>query len=270
MPELPEIVVFARDMQKSLVGRRIARIEVLQPKCLNLPPERFQSALSGARILSVRAHGKWLQVQTTQGWLLLNLGMGGEILLVERDHLPAKHRLLFDLDDGQTLAVNFWWFGYAHFAPDPADHPMVGKLGPHALDLSLDDFRALLAGRRGAIKALLLDQDRIAGIGNVYIQDPLFQAGIHPLRSVQTLSEREVAALWGALGETLQGSIDAGGARFELNLYGQKGGWPVEFLVGYREGKPCPRCGTTVVKVKTGSTAGYICPSCQPREGRKV
>jgi formamidopyrimidine-DNA glycosylase len=100
---------------------------------------------------------------------------------------------------------------------------MVGKLGPNAIDLSLEEFRELLRGRRGAIKAFLLDQDRIAGIGNVYIQDPLFKARVHPLRSIQTLSDEEVAALWRAIRETLQASIDAGGAPFELNLYGQKG-----------------------------------------------
>jgi formamidopyrimidine-DNA glycosylase len=193
--------------------------------------------------------------------------------LTSRDHLPEKYRLVFDLADGAALAINFWWFGFAHYAPmkrDPKgfgkplgsgviDHPMVGKLGPNALDLSLDEFRALLKGRRGAIKTFLLDQDRVAGIGNVYIQDPLFKAWVHPLRPIQTLSDNEVAALWRAIRETLQESIDAGGAPFELSLYGQKGGW-----IGYREGQPCPECGTPVVKIKTGSTASYICPSCQP------
>ncbi|MBN1135506.1 MAG: Fpg/Nei family DNA glycosylase [Anaerolineae bacterium] len=268
MPELPEIAVFARDMQKELVGRTISRIEVLQPKCLNLPEEEFCAALSGARIEAVTAHGKWLKVETTQGWLLLNLGMGGEILLASRDRLPDKYRLVFDLADGAALAVNFWWFGFSHFVADPADHPMVGKLGPNALDLSLDEFRALLRGRRGAIKAFLLDQDRIAGIGNVYIQDPLFKAKVHPLRPIHTLSDEEIAALWQAIRDTLQESIDAGGAPFELNLYGQKGGWNANFLVGYREGQPCPVCGTAVEKIKTGSTASYICPSCQSLDPR--
>ena len=264
MPELPEIAVFARDMQKELVGRIIHHIEVLQPKCLNLPEKEFQAALTGAEILAVTPHGKWLQVQTTQGWLLLNLGMGGEILLTRRDHLPEKYRLVFDLADGASLAVNFWWFGFAHFVADPADHPMVGKLGPNALDLTLDEFRALLRGRRGTIKTFLLDQDRIAGIGNVYIQDPVFKAKIHPLRSIQTLTDDEVATLWQAIRETLQQSIDVGGAGYELNLYGQKGGWDQSYLlVGYREGQPCPACGTAVVKIKTGSTSSYICPACQ-------
>jgi len=262
MPELPEITVFARDMHKELVGRTISAIEVLQPKCLNLPEAEFRSALTGAEILSVTPHGKWLQVQTSQGWLLLNLGMGGEILLTDRDHLPEKFRLILDLADGACLAINFWWFGYVHHVADLAEHPMVGKLGLHFMDLSLDDFRALLAGRRGAIKTFLLDQSRMAGIGNVYVQDPLWKARVHPLRPIHTLTDVEVEALYQALRHNLQDSIDQGGFAYEQNLYGQKGSWNC-FEVGYREGHPCPRCGAVVQKIKTGSTASYICPACQ-------
>ena len=224
MPELPEIFIFARDMRKELTGRTIIGIEVLQPKCLNVPVEEFQSALSGAEIRDVTPRGKWLQIETTQGWLLLSLGMGGEILLTDRDHLPDKYRLIFDLDsdvdEGACLVVNFWWFGYAHYAPDPAAHEMTARLGPNALDLTLDPFRALLQGRRGAIKTFLTNQKRVAGIGNVYVQDPLFVAGIHPLRRINTLSDDEIAALWRALRETLQESIDHGGSAWEQSLYG--------------------------------------------------
>ena len=172
---------------------------------------------------------------------------------------------------------NYWWFGYAHYArmktdpkgfPKPLgsgviDHPMVGKLGPHFLDVSLEEFRGLLKGRRGAIKAFLLDQDRIAGIGNVYVQTPLWKAKIHPLRPIPTLTDDEIAALWQALREVLQGSIDAGGAPFELNLYGQKGGWDDPYLFHWEEGAPCPVCGTPLAKIRTGSTGSYICPGCQ-------
>ena len=269
MPELPEIFLFARDMRKELAGKTIIGIEVLQPKCLNVPVEEFQTALSGAEIRDVAPRGKWLRVETSRGWLFLSLGMGGEILLTDREHLPEKYRLIFDLegddDGGICLAVNFWWFGYAHYAPDPAAHEMTARLGPNALDLTLDQFRVLLEGRRGAIKPFLLNQRRVAGIGNVYVQDPLFKAGIHPLRRIDTLSDDEIATLWRALRETMLESIDHGGSAWEQNLYGEKGGWDERFLlVGYREGEPCPRCGTAVVKIKTGSTSGYVCPSCQP------
>lgn len=267
MPELPEIFVLARDMQKELVGRTISGIEVLQPKCLNVEAEAFQAALTGAQICRVTARGKWLQIETTQGWLMLSLGMGGEVLLTDREHLPQKYRLILDLADGACLAINFWWFGYAHYAADPADHKMTAQLGPNALDLTLDEFRGLLNGRRGTLKPFLLNQKRIAGIGNVYIQDPLFEAGIHPLRAINTLSDDEVARLWEALQDTLQESIDLGGSAWELTLYDEKGRWDDSFFkVAYREGQPCPTCGTAVEKIKTGGTGSYICATCQPLE----
>jgi len=265
MPELPEIYMMARDMRKELVGRTFGEVEVLQPKCLNVPVDDFQSAISGTEIRDVTPRGKWVRVALSQGWLLLCLGMGGEILLTDRDHLPEKYRLIFDLTDGAAIAVNFWWFGYAHTTPTLADHKMTAELGPDMLDLSLDEFRALLRGRKGAIKTFLLDQKRIAGIGNVYVQDPLFLARIHPLRKINSLSEVEIAALWKVLRETLQQSIDQGGSAWEQNLYGEKGQWDQRSMhILHLEGQPCPVCETTIENIKTGSTRTRVCPVCQP------
>ena len=264
MPELPEITVLARDMQRELVGRVIGGVEVLQPKCLNMPVAEFREALGGAEILEVRPHGKWVQVETSRGWLLFNLGMGGEILLTDRDSLPEKYRLIIDLQDGASLAVNFWWLGHAHFVADMADHPMTARLGPNALDLSPDDFRALLSGRRGGIKSFLLNQKNLAGIGNVYVQDPLFKSRLHPLRPISTLRDDEVNALYHALRGTLEESIELGGSEWEMGLHGEKGRWGrPHFQVAYREGEPCPVCTTAVEKIRTGSTHTHICTSCQ-------
>ncbi|MCU0509700.1 MAG: Fpg/Nei family DNA glycosylase, partial [Anaerolineae bacterium] len=117
MPEFPEIAARAAEMNELLTGKTITAIEVLQPKCLNVPEERFTASLAGATLGATTQRGKWLANETTQGWLLLNLGMGGEILLVDRAHLPEKRRLIFDFSDGSCLSVNFWWFGYAHYLP---------------------------------------------------------------------------------------------------------------------------------------------------------
>ena len=265
MPELPEMHTFARDMHKELVGRIIATAEVLQPKCLNIPVEEFQDSLSGAEILEVSAHGKWVQVRITPGWLLLGLGMGGEILLTDRGHLPEKYRLILDFEGGDCLAINFWWFGYAHFVKELAEHSMVSKLGPDFMSMTQEEFRDLLRGRRGGVKSFLLNQKQISGIGNVYGQDPLFKAGVHPLRRISTLSDDQIDALWQAIRDTLEESIDLGGSHWEQNLYGEHGKWDSSFfLVAYRQGKPCPTCGTAVEKIKTGSTSTHICPVCQP------
>ncbi|MDY7042293.1 MAG: DNA-formamidopyrimidine glycosylase family protein, partial [Chloroflexota bacterium] len=212
MPELPEITNLARQMKVELVGKTIAAIEVLQPKSLNVSEDDFVVALTGAEIRDVRARGKWIFVQTTQGWLLLFLGMGGEILLVTRDTLPEKRRLVLDFTDGTSLAVNFWWFGYAHWTDDLAEHKMTARLGPGALDLRADDLHRMFGGRRGRLKSFLVDQSKVAGIGNVYIQDILFRAGLHPLRAINTLSEAEVNALARAIRESLQTAVDLGGS----------------------------------------------------------
>jgi formamidopyrimidine-DNA glycosylase len=118
--------------------------------------------------------------------------------------------------------------------------------------------------RRGTLKTFLLDQDRIAGIGNFYIHDILFQARLHPLRLIQTLSSDEINALTVAIHERLQLSINKGGFFYEMDLYGQKGGFVMtDLVIGYKENQPCPVCSTTIQKIKTGSTHSFICPNCQ-------
>jgi formamidopyrimidine-DNA glycosylase len=266
MPELPEITILAREIDQHLTGKTISGIEIIQPKCLNLGVDEFQAALLGATLRSAITRGKWIVIDTSRGWLLVNLGMGGELLLVTRSTLPAKRRIIFDFTDGACLAVNFWWFGYAHYVPPDQlnAHPMLAKLGPNALELSLEQFKMLLLGQRSAVKSFLLDQSRIAGIGNSYIHDILFLARLHPLRALNTLSPQEIDALFEAMHQGLEPSLQKGGAFYEANLFGQKGGFLFEdVLIGYREGQPCPVCATPIRKIKTGSTSSFICPTCQ-------
>ncbi len=267
MPELPEIYHLARQMNDLLSGKTIVQVEVLQPKCLNVSLEEFRVGLVGARLLGTRYRGKWILSETTQDWLLLNLGMGGEILLVNRSALPKKYRLVMDFDDETCLAVNFWWFGYAHVAGREAldRHAMTAGLGKNAVELENAELLRLLEGRRGALKTFLLDQNNLAGIGNFYIHDILFLARLHPLRSIPSLSEADITRLAETIRSRLQYSIDKGGAEFEVNLLGQKGSFGMQdLIIGYREGQPCPECGTPVEKIKTGGTSSFICPCCQP------
>ena len=267
MPELPEILSRAREMDQALSGKTIRAIRVVQPKSLNLPEGEFIDALTGARIGSTTCRGKWLFVETSQGWLCLNMGMGGEILLVSPQALPEKYRLVFDFDDDTCLAINFWWFGYAHYVPLEGldSHSMTRDLGPNATSVSADDLWGMTRGKRGRLKTFLLDQTKVAGIGNAYIHDILFLAGLHPLRSLDSLSEADVEKLAGAIRDGLQPAIDKGGAFYEKGLFGQPGGFGMDdILVGYREGQPCPRCATPIVKIKTGSNSSFVCEQCQP------
>lgn len=269
MPELPEIMSRAREMQRALVGRTITGIDVIQPKCLNMRPATFRKRLTGGEILEVTHHGKWIFVRTTQGYLLLNLGMGGDLLLTTRRKLPEKYQFIFDFDDGKCLTVRFWWFGYVHHAPEGklGGHEMTAKLGPDALTISKEEFRELVSGRRGAVKTFLLNQENLAGIGNAYVQDILFLAGLHPATTLDRLKDDEVDRLWQAIRDGLLPAAKKGGSWYEKTLRGKPGGFVYEdLLVGYREGKPCPVCGTDVVKLRTGTTQSFICPSCQRKK----
>jgi formamidopyrimidine-DNA glycosylase len=269
MPETPEITSRAAEMNKELVGKTIASVEVMQPKCLNLSTDEFAASVREARIASVTHHGKWIMVLTDRGWILINMGMGGEILLTNREKLPAKHRLVFDFSDKTCLTINFWWFGYVHFcALNKLDsHPMIAKLGPNILDLSESDFSGLFKSQKGKVKAFLLDQSKVAGIGNAYIHDILFLARLHPLRVITSLSDAEIHGLYQAIQDGLRPSLAKGGAFYEMDLYGQKGGFLMEdIIIGYRENSPCPHCGTSIKKIKTGSTSSFICPQCQSED----
>ncbi|MCK4681352.1 Fpg/Nei family DNA glycosylase [bacterium] len=272
MPELPEIASRAREMQKELTGKTIKKIEVLQPKCLNVSKKKFTTALAGAKLLGTTYHGKWLFTDTTKGHLLINMGMGGDLLLVDSESMPEKWRIAFHFKDRTTLAVNFWWFGYTHYAATGKldKHTMSAKLGPNAIDVTLAEFRGMLSKRRGAVKSFLLNQERIAGIGNAYVHDILFLAGLHPQCIIDTLTDDEIKALWNGIQKGLKLSLRKRGAFYERDLYGKRGGFKMkDILVGYREGKPCPSCGEKVVKIKTGSTSSFICPKCQPLKSKK-
>ncbi|HMD88493.1 MAG TPA: DNA-formamidopyrimidine glycosylase family protein [Anaerolineaceae bacterium] len=266
MPELPEIATRAHQMNAELSGKRITHIEVFQSKCLNISPTEFIERLVGAKIGQVTYHGKWLFVSTSQGWLLLNLGMGGEVLLVNRTSLPEKYRLIFDFDDGSCMTVNFWWFGYAHYVPTDQlpSHAMTAKLGANALDLDGAALKKLFKGQHTRLKALMLDQSKIAGIGNAYIHDILFLARLHPLRTIDSLKEDEIEKLAKGIQDGLRPSLEKGGAFYEVDLFGHKGGFTMDdILIGYKENRPCPVCLTSIQKIKTGSTSSFICPSCQ-------
>lgn len=266
MPELPEIASRAAEMRASLIGKQITDVTVIQDKCLNLPVSEFSAAIKESRIQEVTYRGKWILITLSKGWLCINLGMGGEIILCDRNNLPKKHRVIFDFSDSSCLSINFWWFGYVHFSTvDPLQaHPMISKLGPNVLDITQIEFETRIHSFRRQLKTVLLDQKVFAGIGNAYIHDILFLARLHPLRQSDSLSPAEIAALYTAIHQGLEPSLSKGGAFYEMDLYGKPGGFSGDqIIIGYREGKPCPVCATEIVKIKTGSTSSFICPGCQ-------
>lgn len=270
MPELPEIANLARQMTRELQGKRVKDIELTQPKCLNMPPKRLRRRIIDKTMKETSVRGKWLFTKLNPSEnLLLNLGMGGDLRYHKKlNTVPEKYQLQVTFVDRTALTATFWWFGYIHLASDEElpKHKMTCRLGisPIEKQFTVEKLGSMLSGRQGGIKSFLLDQKNIAGIGNVYIQDVLFKARLHPLRKIGTLANTEVQALHQAILDVLHESIKLGGLRYERNLYGRRGRYGAEhFLVGYKENKPCPTCGTVIVKIRTGSTSSYICPKCQ-------
>ncbi len=271
MAELPELMVLAEQMDAELRHKSFAEVEVVQEKCLNLPVSQFTEGLLGRQVQRVYNRGKWIFLELSRGGhLLLNLGMGADLFYYGPGQAwDAGRRVCFHLDDGSGFTCRFWWFGHTHYCDTAAlsAHDQTASLGPLALSPEMDRerFGDLFQSGRGRLKAVLTDQKRISGIGNVYIQDPLFRARQHPMRQVRDLTEGDVDRLYEATTYTLRYAYEKGGLAYEKDFYGRPGGFTTDdFLVAYREGKPCPECGATITKIRTGSTASFICPECQP------
>ncbi len=268
--EFPEITILAGQMGAEMVGKRISEIQVSNEKCLNMSLSRFREIFVGKQVTSVEPRGKWVFIGLDPGYtLLFNTGMGADVIhFDEGDGLPEKHQIRLVLDDGSGFTVRVWWFCYLHLVPSDElpGHKLTGAMGRSPLEemFTLDYFRELLSGRRGGVKSFLLNQRNVAGIGNVYIQDILFDAKLHPNRKVNTLSEDEVEALYESMRAVLSESIGMGGLAYERDFYGRYGGYGKEqYRVAYKPDLPCPEFGATIEKIKTGSTASFVCPNCQ-------
>ena len=268
--ELPELTVLSTQMDKEIAGKTICEVEVVNPKCLNMPLEKFRKAIVGKTIESVDNRGKWLFIRlNSKHFLLFNPGMGADVIYFRPgDTLPEKYQIKVTLQDGTGFTVRVWWFCYLHLVQQDklGEHKLAGRLGVSPLDqeFTLGYFKQLLGKNRGTIKSFLLDQKKVAGIGNVYIQDPLFEARIHPKRRIQSLTEREIEALYEFLRSVLKESIKLGGLAYEKDFYGNKGRYcKDQFRVAYKLSQPCPVCQTAIQKIRTGSTSSFICPRCQ-------
>jgi formamidopyrimidine-DNA glycosylase len=271
LPELPEITVIARQMNKETAGKRVADIEVKQPKNLNMPVQEFVKTAKGKTVNNVSSKGKWIFIKLDPAYcMLINRGMNADVLyFTPNQKLPEKYQFKLTFTDKTGFTIQFQWFGYIHFVPEKNlnKHKLTARLGISPMDkeFTLEHFKKLLVNKKVGIKGFLIDQKNVAGIGNVYIQDILFKAKLHPNRKISTLSEKEINNLYNAIRDVLNRSIQLGGLAYEKDFYGQKGKLTInEFLVGYKTGKPCPTCETPIEKIKTGSTSSYICPKCQP------
>lgn len=268
MPELPEVETTVRDLRPHVVGRTFREVKILIPRMVRVPsPEALREGLPGRRIESLERRGKFIIFRLDRGVLVAHLMMGGAFYWREPGLEPSKYtRLIFTLDDGSQLwLVNPRTLGGVWLV-DTAEQ-VVGHLGPEPLDdaFTEDAFRARLKGRAAPIKPLLLAQEVVAGIGNIYADESLFLAGIRPERPADELSHDELHRLYGAIRESLEKGVRLRGSSFGdyFNPLGEAGSHQEHVNVFRREGKPCPKCGATVQKIFFRGRGTHFCPKCQ-------
>jgi formamidopyrimidine-DNA glycosylase len=277
MPELPEVETIRRRLAPLVEGRTLARLEILDPRwCAPLAPHELADALEGRRLERLSRRGKYLIWEATdEVFLLMHLRMTGTLLY---DPPPAARyvRVRFALSDHHELAFcDPRRFGTGELALGGAalDAFLDARLGvePLGADFTTEQLFLQTRARRAPIKAVLLDQRRVAGVGNIYANEALFRARIHPLREARQLKRAQIAALRDAVIASLRAGIDAGGATIDDFRHpdGVKGAFQNEFLVHGRDGEPCLVCGGEIVKFVAAGRGTYACESCQMRPRRR-
>lgn len=278
MPELPEVETIKRGLAQYLVGHTIEGVEVLDPP-------RFEGSaqqIIGVKVLGIRRRGKGLIVDLSGGLsLVIHLKMTGQVVYLGQKmahltpskkvgNLPSKHtRVIFTLDNQAKLFFNdirkFGWIKLLS-TDKISTLPFVASLGPEPIDeLTLADFSSLLRGSKQPIKTLLLDQHKIAGIGNIYANDALFMAKIDPRRQACSLNKSEAKRLFESVREVLLFSIEHGAASDAtyVNALGQDGRYQEHFQVYRRAGEKCDRCGTIIQRITLAGRGTFFCEGCQ-------
>lgn len=263
MPELPDVEAYRRFFRDHAMGRTVRRVEVTDAAIVrNATPRALDRALRGRTFEEPDRHGKWLVAWTDGPALLLHFGMTGDLIWSGRE--PGRHRhdrVILELESGDEVRYrNMRKLGGAWLAHDPAEAAAaMGELGPDALDVRRRQFRALLSRRRGGMKALLMDQRFMAGVGNLIADEVLWQARLHPRRTAQSLDDTERDRLYDELRRVLSRWVAGYGA---VPLRGR---WLL--AVRGEPGAACPRCGTSLARTTAGGRTTYFCPSCQPAPG---
>ncbi len=282
MPELPEVETVVRDLRAHGLEQAVIRdVDVRWPRTVLGPPARFAEALRGKTVTRLTRRAKYIVAELASGdRLLIHLRMTGKLRFARADERPGKHdHVVIALTDGRRLIFNDTRkFGRLSVAGRGAD-PLAG-LGPEPLEDAFTEevLRRQLLGKRRMIKPLLLDQTTVAGLGNIYVDEALWQARIHPERRADGLSAAELRRLHTAIREVLQKAVDNCGTTLgegEANFYsvaGRRGLNADALRVFRRDGQPCPRCGATLARSVVAQRGTHFCPRCQkltaPRRAR--
>ena len=273
MPELPEVQTVLTTLQPRILGLRIEQVDVFLEKIIKSPhPREFVALLQGRTITRLGRRGKYLLLELDGAYLMaVHLRMTGGLVYANPDAPRNKHtHLVFYLNNGAELRFqDMRQFGTMNLMLlDEFDSFCARKdLGPDALDpdLTRDLFGKRLRGRRGQIKKLLLDQSLVTGIGNIYANEILWRARIHPERAAVSLTPGELGRLYQAMRSVLRSAVAHRGTtlRNYVDGEGKPGGFQSHLAVHEREGEPCPNCGQGIIRLKTGGRSSFYCPGCQ-------
>jgi formamidopyrimidine-DNA glycosylase len=262
MPELPEVETVVRSVRQHLIGKRIVASKFTSRWVTPGNRTTLAARLAGRRIESVGRRGKFILIALDQGTLTVHLGMTGKLLVAGSEDTHTHG--VFTLDDGVLLYHDPRQFGSIEWSPGGS--PRVARLGPEPLEVTFGEFRERLR-RRARVKALLLNQSFLAGIGNIYADESLFAAGIHPLAIAARLNRARAERLHTAIRGILAHAIELGGSSISdyVNADGERGWFQMEHRVYGREGEPCANCGGAVRKILVAQRGTHFCPRCQRR-----
>jgi len=277
MPELPEVETIRRQLEPEITGRRIVAAEVLDERWARpTRPRKVERALAGRTIEGVERRGKYLLLRLEgDSTLAMHLRMTGNLLLEDGSPDPPYLRAQLRLDGGRRLLfTDPRRFGHAVVLRDhELDEYFAARLGVEPLSdaLTAAELCRRAAGRRAPLKSFLLNQLGVAGIGNIYADEALFRAELHPLSPAGSMKPEDCVRLRLGIVEALEAGLRSGGASIDdyRDARGQQGAMQDEFLVHTREGKPCPRCGGEIERIVVAGRSTYFCPSCQRRLRRR-
>ena len=262
MPELPEVETIVRTVTPRLLGREIRAARFYSKLVLRGDAAGAARRLRGRSIEAVRRHGKFIVVELSGGLMLtIHLGMTGALLWTAE---PGPHaRAVFDMDSGRLVYDDPRQFGRIELGESLPER--AARLGPDALAVGADEFAVRLAGRRGRIKPLLLNQAFLRGLGNIYADESLFGARIHPLAAVSRLGPARIGRLYEAIQEVLRAAVEAGGSSVSdyVDADGREGSFQMRHRVYGKQGTPCSRCGRPIHRIVVGQRGTHYCPGCQ-------